>query len=136
MPILTRVKWAVACVALLSALGLAVWVTSLRAQNRELHGAVDALAADLVQEQKLRTATEAVATRYAATVAALTTKQESNRATLHAALEASAPWSDAAVPDAVADALGLPHGPSAPPGGSAASAVPPALPSATSAGKD
>lgn len=94
--------------AALSAVLALGWASHLTSQNKALHGAVDALAADLVAERSLRDAEHLVATRQAQRLAALTTKQRETNAKLQDALRGSAGWAAEPVPAAVADALGLP----------------------------
>jgi hypothetical protein len=111
MPSLTdiakRAIAVLACVAVLSAAGLGLWVYSLRAENKALGEAMAQAADDLRIERDLRAADQAVASRYAKEVAKLTTKHRRNHADLQQAIAADPAWAAGRVPDAVADALGL-----------------------------
>lgn len=111
MPIVTdwgkRLMAILACAALAGALGLGWWANGLRAENKRLTQAVAGLAADLDTSQKLRKTDQAVATRAAARVAALTTTQRITDAKLAAALVRESSWAGTDVPPDVAAALGL-----------------------------
>lgn len=111
-----RILALVAAGAALCALLALGWASHLTSQNKALHGAVDALAADLVAERNLRAAEHLVATRQATRLAALTTKQRETNAKLQDALRGSAAWAAEPVPAGVADALGLPVSAEAPAG--------------------
>lgn len=107
---LSIVKKAMALAALLvalSAIGLGLWVVSLRAENKALGEAAAALTEDLRIERDLRAADQAVAARYAKQVATLSTKQRSAHAKLSQAVASHPTWAAERVPDSVADALGL-----------------------------
>lgn len=62
---------------------------------------------DLKQALVLREKEQIIASRYAATITALKSKQRTQDAKLEAAIAANAPWSDQRVPSDVVDAIGL-----------------------------
>lgn len=106
---LAKVEAALAVLMLACALGLGWWAESTRAENKRLHEAVLSLTDDLNASRALRAADQAVASRYAKSVAIMTTTQRITDGKLQAALSANASWAGENVPPDVARALGMPE---------------------------
>lgn len=104
---LNTVTRVVAVLALAGAAYLGWSYKSLRAENAALTQAVQTLSADLESARTLRKQDQAVASRYAKSVAKLTTNQRLTDAKLKKALDENARWADENVPPDVLRALGV-----------------------------